>query len=374
MRRSDGNLSRQSQTVHPDHRPELGARDRDPRFPEGRLPGTNPGADRVDQRAVEVEHDRCGSPGWMHGPYDTDMPATVVVIGSINVDLVVTADHLPAPGETVLGGSFAVHDGGKGANQAVAAARAGARVTVIGAVGADEHGERAVAALAAEGIDVSRVRRHDDESTGVALIVVGPRGENQIAVAPGANATLELTDEDRATIAAADVLLVTHEVPAAAVLDAVRVAREAGQIAILNPAPARALPAELLALGPILTPNEHELVVAIGNDDTAAALDELTARNAGPIIVTQGPAGALLASGEERERFDGVLASELADTTGAGDTFCGVLAAWLAGGASLADSIRAANAAASLSVGANGARAGMPNRSAILGRLERPPG
>jgi ribokinase len=308
----------------------------------------------------------------MHGPYDTGMPATVVVIGSINVDLVVTADHLPAPGETVLGGRFAVHDGGKGANQAVAAARAAAAVSVIGAVGSDDYGERAVAALAAEGIDVSRVRRHEDETTGVALIVVGPRGENQIAVAPGANAAVELTADDLSTIAASDVLLVSHEVPPAVVLEGVRAAREAGNIAILNPAPARALSAELLALGPILTPNEHELIVAIGNDDTAAALDELASRNAGPVIVTQGPAGALLAVDADRERFDGYLAAEVVDTTGAGDAFCGVLAAWLAGGSSLADAIRAANAAGSLSVGARGARGGMPVRSAIEERLQAP--
>jgi ribokinase len=298
------------------------------------------------------------------------MASSVVVIGSINVDLVVAADHLPAPGETVSDGRFAIHDGGKGANQAVAAARAGADVSVIGAVGSDDHGERAVAALVSEGIDVSRVRRVESEPTGVALVVVGARGENQIAVAPGANATIELGEDDRLAIARADVLLVSHEVPPAAVLGGVRAAREAGRIAILNPAPARALPAELLALGPIITPNEHELIVAIGNDDTAAALDELSTRNGGPIIVTQGPAGALLAVGGSRERFDGYPADEVVDTTGAGDTFCGVLAAWLADGASLADGIRAANAAGSLSVGAHGARAGMPARPAIIERLE----
>ena len=295
---------------------------------------------------------------------------TVVVIGSINVDLVVATDHLPAPGETVSGGAFGVHDGGKGANQAVAAARAGASVRMIGAVGADAHGERATAALTAEGIDIGRVTRVEGEATGVALIVVGPRGENQIAVAPGANAALELSQDDRLAIAAADVLLVSHEVPPTAVLDGIRAAREAGRIAILNPAPARALPAELLALGPILTPNEHELIVAIGNDDTAAALDELAARNDGPVIVTQGPAGAILAIGPERQRFDGFPAADVVDTTGAGDTFCGVLAAWLADGASLADGIRAANAAGSLSVGAHGARAGMPTRSAISELLD----
>jgi len=294
----------------------------------------------------------------------------VVVLGSLNVDLVVAAPRLPAPGETVLGGQFAVHQGGKGANQAVAAARAGATVSMVGAVGADEHGEHALAALTAEGIDVGRVRRDGAEPTGVALVVVGPRGENQIAVAPGANGTIGLDDEDRRLIGEADALITNHEVPAAAVLEALHAAKDGGTVAILNPAPARALPAEVLALGPILTPNEHELIVAIGNDDTDEALDELTARHAGPVIVTQGPAGALLAEGSRRERFAGHPPAEVVDTTGAGDTFCGVLATWLADGAALPEAIRAANAAASLSVAAAGARAGMPGREAIRALLD----
>ena len=298
------------------------------------------------------------------------MPGSVVVIGSLNVDLVVSTDRLPAPGETVLGGQFAVHQGGKGANQALAAARAGAQVTMIGAVGTDEHGEHAVAALASEGIDVTRIRRVENEPTGVALIVVGPRGENQIAVAPGANGSLELDDDDRTLIQAADVVLTNHEIPQAVVLDALRAARDGGTLGILNPAPAHAIAAEVMALGPILTPNEHELVVAIGNDETAPALDELAGRHAGPIIVTQGPAGALLADGETRERFAGFAAPNVVDTTGAGDTFCGVLAAWLAAGAALPEAINAANAAGALSVSAAGARAGMPSREEILGLLD----
>ncbi len=293
------------------------------------------------------------------------MSAHVVVIGSINVDLVVAADRLPEPGETVLGGRFSVHEGGKGANQAVAAARAGARVTMIGAVGTDAYGARSVMALEAEGIDVSRVRHVETDQTGVAIIAVGPRGENQIVVAPGANGTLALDDADRELIGSAQVLLTNHEIPAQATLDALRASSAAGVTAILNPAPARALPSEILALGPILTPNEHELIVAIGNDVTAAALDELQARHAGPIIVTQGPAGALLVDGERRERFEGVLAPQVIDTTGAGDAFCGVLAAWLAEGHTLDAAIVAANAAGALSVGASGAREGMPRREAI---------
>jgi ribokinase len=295
--------------------------------------------------------------------------AHVIVIGSINVDLVVVADRLPEPGETVLGGRFSVHDGGKGANQAVAAARAGARVTMIGAVGADAHGARSVAALEAEGIETSRIRHVETEQTGVAIIAVGSRGENQIVVAPGANATVTLDDADRELIGSAQALLTNHEIPAAATLDALRSAAANGVTAILNPAPARALPSEILALGPILTPNEHELVVAIGNDVTGAALEDLQARHAGPIIVTQGPAGALLVDGARRERFEGFLAPQVVDTTGAGDTFCGVLAAWLAEGHTLDESIVAANLAGALSVGAPGAREGMPRREAIEGYI-----
>ena len=291
------------------------------------------------------------------------------MVGSVNVDLVVRVDHLPAPGETVLGGRFATHDGGKGANQAVAAARAGAQVTFIGAAGGDDHGRRARESLEADRVDVSRLRRLDEEPTGVALIVVGPRGENQIAVAPGANLAWTLDAADRATIAAADVLLTNNEVPPDVVVDALQVARAAGVRIVLNPAPARALSAEILRIGPILTPNEHELVVAIGNDRVETALEELVVRHAGPVVVTQGAAGALLVDGGREERFRGHPAPEVVDTTGAGDTFNGVLAAWLAGGAALPDAIRAANVAASISVTAAGARAGMPHRDAIEATL-----
>jgi ribokinase len=298
------------------------------------------------------------------------MAGTVCVIASINVDLVVSAPRLPRPGETVGGGRFAVHEGGKGANQAVAAARAGARVELIGAIGDDEHGRSARAALEREGIGLERLHVHPTERTGVALIVVGPRGENQIAVAPGANDLLALDEADRTAIAAADVVLLSHEIPAAAVLEALRAAHDASVRAILNPAPAHPLPADVLRMGPILTPNEHELIVAIGDDMAETAFEELAGRNAGPVIVTQGAAGALLADGGVRQRFPGFPAPAIVDSTGAGDTFNGVLAAWLAGGAALPEAIRAANAAAALSIGAAGAREGMPAREAIAAILD----
>ena len=299
------------------------------------------------------------------------MTGHVIVVGSINVDLVVTADRLPVPGETVLGGLFAEHHGGKGANQAVAAARAGARVTMIGAVGDDVRGETALEALRAENVDVTHVRVVPDEPTGVALIAVGPRGENQIVVAPGANATVSPSDIPLDIIRSGDAVLTNFEIPIPAVVAALQAGRDAGAAIVLNPAPAHALPAEVLAIGPILTPNEHELVVGIGNDDAAAALDELTARTSGPVIVTQGPAGALFAQRTRRVRFDGFLAPAVLDTTGAGDAFCGALGAWLAAGEPIEAAIRAANAAGAISVAAAGARDGMPARSAILAILDQ---
>ncbi len=298
-------------------------------------------------------------------------PGRVVVVGSINVDFVVNVERLPLPGETVLGGTFSRHFGGKGANQAVAAARAGAQVTMLGAVGEDQYGTDALEALRAERVDVSGVRRVRD-ATGVAIVMVGARGENQIAVAPGANRTVTAQTVDLTGIGQpGGAVLTNFEIPMAAATAAVRAARHLGMHAILDPAPAHALSSRLLDMGPILTPNEHEVTVAIGNDDPSGALDELTERHHGPIVVTQGAAGALLVDGERRERFPGHPAPAV-DTTGAGDTFSGVLAAWLAEGRALEDAIRAANAAASISVTRQGARPGMPTRSEIEALLGSP--
>lgn len=290
------------------------------------------------------------------------MSGRVTVIGSINVDLVVHGDRLPMPGETILGGRFFQFQGGKGANQAVAAARAGSDVTMIGAVGQDAYGDAALEALREEGIDTSHIRRVE-APTGVALIGVGARGENAILLAPGANSFLAAADVD---VAGADVVLTNFEIPYPVALAAVRAARSASVPAIVTPAPAHALSADLLELDPLLVPNEHELTVMIGNDDPAAALAEVTRRTNGTVIVTQGAAGALLAQRERRERFDSPRPSaDAVDTTGAGDAFVGALAAWLASGSSLDEAIRAANAGGALSVGAPGARAGLSRRADI---------
>jgi ribokinase len=312
----------------------------------------------------------------------------VVVVGSINTDMVVALERLPAPGETVSGGRFSTHGGGKGANQAVAAARLGAAVTFVGAVGDDPFGEEALALLAAEGIDVGAVARLASAPTGVALIAVDAAGENQIAVASGANAELDPDAVERAVRAALGdpvrrdapggdaanpagrdatgggnaVVLLGHEVPEAARLAG---ARAAGDVTIvLNPAPARALPDELVARGPILTPNAAEACELAGEDEAEAAARALAARTGAPVIVTLGARGVLLVRGGDAEllaapRVDAV------DTTGAGDAFNGALAAELAAGRDVRDATRFAVAAASLSTRAEGAREGMPRRADV---------
>ena len=292
----------------------------------------------------------------------------VVVVGSINVDLVVTASHLPRPGETVTGGAFARHLGGKGANQAVAAARAGAAVTMIGAVGRDADGDESLAALRAEGIDISGIRRAE-ALTGVALIAVAPDGENQIVVASGANALVSVDDASLGDLqGGTGVVLTCFEVPMPAVKAAVLAAGRSGMQAIVNPAPAQSLPPELIGPGVILTPNAQELRAISGDAEVEAGVASLIAAGATAVVVTLGADGALLAEGSRRR---GVAARsvDVADTTGAGDTFSGVLAAWLASGHDLEHAVEAANAAAGLSVTRAGAREGMPDRDAIEATL-----
>ena len=287
------------------------------------------------------------------------MPGTVLVIGSINADLVVTLDRLPEPGETVTGGRFARHGGGKGANQAVAAARAGARVRFAGAVGDDDLGAAAIEQLAVEGVDVGAVARLEGEATGVALIAVDRAGRNQIAVASGANARVGAALVARALEAAAlgpgDVVLLGFEVPDAAVVAGARAAGAAGARAILNPAPARDVPDGALGHGLLLPPNGLEAAALTGETEPAAAARALARRANAPVVVTVGADGALLADG------DGVVEIaapevEVVDTTGAGDAFNGVLAAGLAAGAGIEEAARRAVEAASASVRRAGAR------------------
>ena len=294
---------------------------------------------------------------------------SVHVVGSLNVDLVVTAARLPRPGETVIGGTFERHGGGKGANQAVAAARAGARVRMVGAVGEDDLGEEALGLLEAEGIDVTGIARLAQADTGVALIVVDEHGENQIAVASGANAELSADAVERGLGAlAGGVVLLGLEVPDAAVLAGARCARAAGLPILLDPAPARELADALLDLGPLLTPNAAEACVLSGVQDPQAAARALAKRTGAPVVVTLGADGALLADGGGLERV-APLPVRAADATGAGDAFSGALACELAAGAALRDAVRFAVAAAGLSTEGRGARDGIPVRASIESAL-----
>lgn len=290
----------------------------------------------------------------------------VVVVGSINVDVVASVSYLPQPGETVLATALARHDGGKGANAAVAAARAGARVTMVGAVGTDADGDAQLRSLAAEGIAAEAVLRAD-APTGMALIAVDATGANQIVVAAGANATLAAHDAAAAVrasgAAAGDVLLVSLEVPLDAVVAAALLARERGMTVVVNPAPVRALPDELLA-GAVCTPNRGELARLTGTEDLAGGAAHLLERGASAVVVTLGGDGCAVWDASGLAAFD-AEPTDAVDTTGAGDCFNGVLAAGLAEGLSLRSAAPRANAAAGLSVAAAGARAGMPTREAI---------
>jgi ribokinase len=308
------------------------------------------------------------------------MMPRVLVVGAVNVDLVVHADRLPGPGETVVGPGVERHGGGTGAHAAVAAARAGAEVRYCGAVGADDTGDGALAELRAEGIDVTDVAVLDDIATGVALIVVDGGGENQIAVGAGANAAVDPAAVRSAVVRSADwagCVLVSTEIPPDAVAAAVQTAAAHGVPCVLNPAPVVAGLVDLLGLGPVVTPNRSELsdlyaLLETGaNHPGTATVPEMAAavadRTGSQVVVTLGGEGVLIIDPERGATPLAAPPADVRDTTGAGDTFNGVLAAALAAGVSVLEAVARGVAAASLSVGTIGARAGMPRAAAIDG-------
>lgn len=294
----------------------------------------------------------------------------VVVVGSTNTDMTVRVSRIPAPGETVLGQDFHITAGGKGANQAVAAARAGGSVVFVTALGMDDFGDRAVESLVREGIDVALIRRVPGTS-GVALIVVDDRGENSIAVAAGANR--ELRPEDAAPLARmleeGDVILLQLEIPLATVEAAARLAVKRHARVILNPAPAQMLPDSLLAAVSLLTPNEREVEQLTGVDvrdemalmRAAAALHERGVRD---VLITLGARGIFVSADGIAELVPGFKVDAV-DTTAAGDVFNGSLAVALGEGRSTRDAVRFASAAAALSVTRIGAQASAPSRADI---------
>jgi ribokinase len=283
------------------------------------------------------------------------MPAAVIIVGSANVDQAFRVTAIPAPGETVLSHGFSIALGGKGQNQAVASARAGAATAFVGALGDDAFGASIREGLHANGIDSAGVRVVD-APTGTALIAVDDSGENTIIVEAGSNALLDLTDADAAAIAAAQVLVLQLEIPLATVTAAARAARAAGTRVLLNAAPIQELPAELLADVDILVVNEHEGAFLARGGEVASL--------APVVIMTLGAAGAVAHEGGQETRVAAPKVSAV-DATGAGDTFCGALAARLAEGAPLDDCLGFAVAAASLSVQKHGAVPSIPTRAEI---------
>ncbi len=294
------------------------------------------------------------------------MKPQVLVVGSSNTDMIIKVQRIPKPGETLLGGQFASAAGGKGANQAVGAARAGGAVTLIARVGQDMFGDKAVAGFIADGINVDYVVRDRATPSGVALIFVGQNGENSIAVASGANAMLRPADvrKARSAFRHASVLLLQLETPLHTVRAAAELAAAAGVRVILNPAPARPLPEKLLRRVFLLTPNESEAElltgISVGNVNGAAkAAEALLSRGARNVIITMGARGAWVA-GAQGGQLIPAFKVKAVDTTAAGDVFNGVLAVGLAEGRPLVEAVRFASAAAAISVTRMGAQTSAP--------------
>jgi ribokinase len=296
----------------------------------------------------------------------------ILVVGSANMDLVVAADRPPLVGETLLGGVFATYLGGKGANQAVAAARLGGQVAMVGAVGADPFGVALRAGLAEAGVDVAGLMSLDEPS-GVGVIITTPTGGNCIVVAPGANGRLDAAAIDPNAFSDVAFVLAQLETPLDGVIRAARLAKAQGTIFILDPAPARSLPTELLELVDWLTPNETEARSILGLHgpfDAAAGAAALQALGARGVIIKLGGEGAMMLEAGGEPHLIAAFPVEAVDTTAAGDAFNGAFAVALAEGAAPAAAARFASAAAALSVTRKGAQPSLPHRAEVDSMLD----
>lgn len=325
-------------------------------------------------REEALQSSRCGANPGASDPIEPMAvdPPDITVVGSYNTDLIFSSPRLPLPGETVLGRGLRTAHGGKGANQAIAAARLGARVALLGTLGHDAFGESALALLRAEGIETGWVEHSTTDPTGAAAILLDATGQNAIVVAPGANAALTpaRVQEAAALLRSSQVVVAQLECPLDAVHAALEIAREGGATTLLNPAPAQPLPAEMLAMASLLTPNESEAAALSGlpvSDATGAerAARALQARGAHIVVVTLGAEGALLVPPGTRALHVPAPLTCAVETTGAGDAFSGALAAGLAEGLVLERAVRRAVLAASLSVRRPGAAESMPTRAEV---------
>ncbi len=291
------------------------------------------------------------------------MTGHIVVVGSINMDLVVRAPRHPQPGETILGSAFNTFPGGKGANQAVAAARLGGQVKMIGRVGEDEFGERLRATLEKDQVDTEYVLRTSGVASGVALITVSDDGQNNIVVVPGSNGKLSPADIQAAEAAfeGAGALLLQLEIPLETVTAAARMAHKHGAQVILNPAPAQALPKELLQQVDYLIPNENELALLTGVDVTALAANSIQSLGVQCLIVTLGSEGVLVVQAGQTHQLQPHRVS-VVDTTAAGDGFVGAFAVALTEGKKVLAAAEFGNAAGALAVTRSGAQPSLPAR------------
>lgn len=304
------------------------------------------------------------------------MKPKIVIVGSSNTDMIVRLSHLPKPGETVIHGSFAMAAGGKGANQAVSAARAGGDVTLLTKVGNDLFGSQTLAGFRKEGLNTEFVSIDSSSPSGVALIFVDERGENSIGVASGANGEFHPSDLSQALhlISSADILLVQLEIPLPTVEAAIRCAAQAGVRVILNPAPARKLDPDTLRLVSVITPNQAEAEVLSGvplADDKSfeTAAKALLSKGVETVVITLGARGAFLAEAGTFEIIPAFAVKPI-DTTAAGDVFNGALAVSIGEGIDVPEAVRFANAAAALSVQKLGAQPSAPERTEIFDFLK----
>jgi len=301
--------------------------------------------------------------------------ANILVIGSLNADLVVRAPRFPAPGETIQGEDLATIPGGKGANQAVAAARLGAQVAMTGRVGSDAFGSMLIENLRQNHVDASRVLPDETAATGTAIIVVNADGQNSIVLSPGANGKITPAHIEPSLIPPAKLLLLQFEIPLETVVHAARLAKEKGLRVLLNPAPARPVPEELLGLCDLVLPNETELASLTGKPvgdlaSAEAAARWLVRRGAKNVIVTLGENGALLVN-EERTKHIPSFKVAVVDTTAAGDAFVGGLAVGLLDGQTLEDAVQYGCACGALAVTRFGAQPSLPTSEEVATLLKR---